>query len=117
MTTAAATSTPPLSVRGASGWASTTLASSAPQNGSTVLTIAVRTGPIAARPRRKAMNAISVHTTASSAIMSQTMAGSRAVTSPVAAAAMARITAAPAVANAAVRAGESSRPRWSIIGM
>ena len=58
MTTAAATRTPPVNVRAASGWASTRAPRSAPQNGSTVLTIAVRTGPSTASPRRKNVKAI-----------------------------------------------------------
>ena len=56
-TTAAAISTPPPSVAIVSRCRSTTAPNSAVQKGSTVLTIAVRTGPSTLSPRRNAVNA------------------------------------------------------------
>jgi len=55
---------PPATVIGVMGWRSTTAASTAFQNGSTVERIAVRTAPRTSRPRRKVMNATTVPMTA-----------------------------------------------------
>src|SRR6185436_8047373 len=102
--TAAATSAPPPSVCADSGWARTRLARNAPQNGSTVLMIAVRTGPIAASPRRNSRKATTVHTTANRTIASQAIVACLIARPPVAIAAMPRITAAPTHTNVAVTA-------------
>src|SRR4051794_41345245 len=87
------------------------LASSAPQNGSIVLTIAVRTGPITASPRRNARNAITVHTTASSTIASHEIGGTRIASPPPAPARTTKISAAPPPAHVAVTAGGSPPPQ------
>lgn len=84
---AAAIIAPPIHVRGPTCCPSTTPASSAVQNGSTVLTIDARTGPSTASPERKVVNAIVVAINASApALTSNDVVGGKSV---------ARVTTAP----------------------
>ena len=64
-------SAPPATVEGGSGCVRTRAPSSVVKNGSMVDTIAVRTGPSTARPRRKNRNATAVPMIANPAMLAQ----------------------------------------------
>ena len=107
-------SAPPAIVAEVSGCRSAVAPRIAVQNGSTVATIAVRTGPNVARPRRNVTNASTVHTSASASAVAHACGDRCTVSVPSTAASARNTTAAPAVTSVDAAAGDvraSSRCR------